>query len=664
MNRRLMLLMLVALSALSVWAGATSTLLKTRRSASSSVVPGYWHASFSKAKSYAVAKKVPLIAVWSNGDACGHCVMFENAVNSSKFRTWMKESGCVFFFTYSGESAGAVGGTVFHWVRKNTNTSYPFVRIYWPAGGVDVGTIGDIVDGRRDNSAGGANAITYLKGKLARFFAKAKPIVKPYTIEFDPNGATNTMASVRAKVGTALTLPACTLRRPDYSFSGWAKTATGAVAYKNKASVKNLTTVSNGVVTLYARWLKTTYRTYYVGIAYTITLSSSLKGWTTSTKIPGMKWDASRYRWTGRPTKAGTYTVKFKKGGSSATRKIVIVQDALVWAEGAQGRILPLDEEIDLDLSPTSAVGAPTSVTVTGLPDGLTYQNGHITGHSKIAGTFRLTVTAVSSVGQKLTRTYLLNIGVPDCCIGTFNGFVGHVESGQGDPLALADRGTFRLAAPSNAALSARIVTAKATYALTATGWTVNADGTSYTARLATAGGGDVLTLTVDARVPSTASIAGIGTFVPSYGTAYEVRAQRAPFDRDATGGYKDALVREVMPKVVGTWYFQACPVLSRWVLVYATAKTKTLTLQVKADGTATLAGKVGSYSVSASSAVFIFEEDVEAGYVRADFPIPVTVGKTKKTLDVWLNLWFDRSTTHGAGRDEGIGGASLEDFR
>jgi len=658
-----MSLILMALAVLSAGAGETSTLLKTRRAASTSVVPGYWHASFSKAKSYAAAKKVPLVAVWSNGDVCGHCVMFENAVNSATFRTWMKTSGCVFFFTHAGESAGAVGGSVFHWIRKN-NTSYPFVRIYWPAGGVDVATVGDTVDGRRDGSAGGKNAISYLKAKLAKFFAKAKPAVKPYTIAFDPNGATNEMASVRAKVGTALTLPACTLLRPDCSFSGWAKTATGAVAYKNKASVKNLTTVSNGVVTLYARWLKTTYRTYYVGVKCTITMSSSLKGWTTGTKIPGLTWSPSKYRWTGTPTKAGTYTVKFTKGGSSTTRKIVIVKDAIAWADGALGRILPLDEEIDLDLSPVSSIGAPTSVTVTGLPDGLTYRDGHVTGRSKIAGTFRLTVTMVSAIGQKLTRAYLLNIGVPACCIGTFNGFVGSSVAGQLDPLALANRGTFRLSAPSNASLSARIVTAKASYALTAIGWTIGDGGESYTARLVSSTGKDVLAVTVDARAPSTASISAIGTFVPSYGTSYEVWAQRAPFATGSGGVYEDPLIRTVMPKVVGTWYLQACPVLSRWVLVYATAKTKTLTLQVKADGTATLAGKIGTHAVSASSSVFVFADDVETGYVRADFPVPVTVSKTKKTLDVWLNLWFDRSNTHSTGRDEGVGGAVLEEFR
>ena len=76
-----------------------------------------------------------------------------------------------------------------------------------------------------------------------------------------------------------------------------------------------------------------------------------------------------------------------------------------------------------------------------------------------------------------------------------------------------------------------------------------------------------------------------------------------------------------------------------------------------------TLAGKVGSYAVSASSSVFVFTADVEAGFVRADFTIPVTVSKTKKTLDIWTNLWFDKSNAHVDARNEGVGVATVKSY-
>ena len=118
------------------------------------------------------------------------------------------------------------------------------------------------------------------------------------------------------------------------------------------------------------------------------------------------------------------------------------------------------------------------------------------------------------------------------------------------------------------------------------------------------------------------------------------------------------------MNHIVGKWYFKAYAVGSQWELLYATSKTATLTLTVAADGTTKLAGKIGSSAVSASSAAVVFSGDVETGYVPADFAVPVVVSKTKKTLDIWTNLWFDRSNSHFNSRGEGIGGASMETFK
>ena len=67
----------------------TANLIKTRRAASTDVVPGYWHASLSKCRTYAEQHGVPLIAVWSNGEFCGHCIQFESACNTTQFKNWM-----------------------------------------------------------------------------------------------------------------------------------------------------------------------------------------------------------------------------------------------------------------------------------------------------------------------------------------------------------------------------------------------------------------------------------------------------------------------------------------------------------------------------------------------------------------------------------------------
>ena len=804
-------------------ASPTATLLKTRRASSAAAATGVWLANFSKAKSFAQANGVPLVAVWSNGDSCGHCTTFEGACNSTYFKNWMKTSGCVFFFTYPGDSQGGIGGTIFHWCRKNKNTSYPFVRIYWPAGGVDVATVGDTMDGKKGSTEGGKKVAAYIKSKCAKFFNKTA-VVNPYRVEFDPNGGTGEMAAKATKVGATFALPANAFTYPDYAFAGWAKTADGAVAYKNKASVKNLTTVSNGVVTLYAKWTRTTYRgysagvkatiaipdckgwtkksgsvtgmkwspttgkwtgtptvaktysivytknsssktrkivvgpgapysiafapngatnemdsvdmrygvaralpanafirpdyafagwaktatgavayknkvsvknltsvsnrvvtlhakwtrttyrTYFTGVKTTITISDC-KGWTKkSGAIAGMTWNSSTGKWTGTPKTAGTYTIKYKKGSSTKTRKVVVVKDAVVFADELAARYVAASgERLQLNLAPSSLAGAAQTVIFTGLPDGLAYDpaTGCVTGMPERVGIFKVTVTITSAKGQKLTRSFNITIGVPDCCIGTFNGFVGRDNPKTADPLDLNNRGTFRMFAPSNANLSAKVVTAKGTYALTGRGWIVNDDG-SYTADLATADGNDQVLFTVHAGSVST-EFASYGVFAASYGTDYEVWAQRSPFERDESGAYVDPLVSGAAGKFVGDWHFMAFamrPSGGLWALAFAEEgqASPDFSVSVSEDGTAVLAGKIGSHVVSGSSStVFVFADNVSEGFVRADFAIPVSVGSgdsaAKKTLDVRLKLWFDRDNGRLESIDGEIGKIVLEEF-
>ena len=75
-----------------------------------------------------------------------------------------------------------------------------------------------------------------------------------YKIKFHKNGGKGTMKALSATYDKNVTLRANAFKRTGYKFAGWAKTKTGKVAYKNKAKVKNLTTVNDRVVTLYAVW--------------------------------------------------------------------------------------------------------------------------------------------------------------------------------------------------------------------------------------------------------------------------------------------------------------------------------------------------------------------------------------------------------------------------
>ena len=486
-------------------AGETSTFLARRLGKTADVTPGRWHRNFSVARSWAVAQGVPFVAVWSNGDSCGHCVQFEKCLNTTAFKNYEKSSGIVFWFGYAGDSEYGIGGSVFNWVRNNKNVNYPFVRIYWPKGKVDIATVGDAIDGYSSGKANATTLVNYFKSKLKNFvpFDKDQPYTigfnanlpdgyqlaegdraddvsvdvvyadvikatnvfdvagltmvgwsvepgygsakyaegaslqglttvsnkvvdlyaqwafKTYDVEFDANytpGELNAddvtnMPPVTLEYGVSANLPQNVLTRKDYTFSGWATTPTGNVAYKNAVAVKNLT--RNQSVKLYAIWVRTTFRTYYTGVKYSFSTLSCMKGRTLSGKFPGMTWSVSTGKFTGTPTTAGTFKVGFvKKGATTLYRYFVVVKDAISVPDASADRKLVTDTSTVADIDIGAISGKLTSSSVAGLPDGMVYDSatGKITGRPLVAGTYTVKVTGKSVKGQTLTSTYTFTV--------------------------------------------------------------------------------------------------------------------------------------------------------------------------------------------------------------------------------------------------------------
>ena len=75
-----------------------------------------------------------------------------------------------------------------------------------------------------------------------------------YSVKFNANGGTGTMADESFTYGTAKALTANAFTRTGYTFQGWATSATGAKVYSDKQSVNNLTTTAGATVNLYAVW--------------------------------------------------------------------------------------------------------------------------------------------------------------------------------------------------------------------------------------------------------------------------------------------------------------------------------------------------------------------------------------------------------------------------
>ena len=75
-----------------------------------------------------------------------------------------------------------------------------------------------------------------------------------YSVKFNANGGSGTMANESFTYGTAKALTANAFTRTGYAFAGWATSASGAVAYSDKQSVSNLSSTSGATVNLYAVW--------------------------------------------------------------------------------------------------------------------------------------------------------------------------------------------------------------------------------------------------------------------------------------------------------------------------------------------------------------------------------------------------------------------------
>ena len=93
-----------------------------------------------------------------------------------------------------------------------------------------------------------------------------------YTVTYNANGGTGTMANQELTYDKSATLNANTFKRTGYRFNGWNTKADGTgTSYADKASVKNLTANSGGTVILYAKWysaapeLEAKDATYYEG---------------------------------------------------------------------------------------------------------------------------------------------------------------------------------------------------------------------------------------------------------------------------------------------------------------------------------------------------------------------------------------------------------------
>ena len=106
------------------------------------IVPGEWTCLFSKAKTYADNKNIPLVVVWAN-PGCGFCNSLESGLGKNgDFNAWRKARGYVMVFEY-GKTTNAKygmnasdGALAYNYAYTLTTRldAYPFVAVHWKKG--------------------------------------------------------------------------------------------------------------------------------------------------------------------------------------------------------------------------------------------------------------------------------------------------------------------------------------------------------------------------------------------------------------------------------------------------------------------------------------------------------------------------------------------------
>ncbi len=157
-------------------------------------------------------------------------------------------------------------------------------------------------------------------------------VVNTYTVHYDANGGTGTMADQAFTYNVGQNLTANNFTRQGYTFAGWAKTATGNVAYENGASVNNLTTTANGTVNLFAKWNTVDYTIQYDTVGGSITSTNHTTTYNINSTVMMPTASKDGYTLTGwKANSAGNWGPLTYNAGEATSGKYGDVSLTAVW---------------------------------------------------------------------------------------------------------------------------------------------------------------------------------------------------------------------------------------------------------------------------------------------------------------------------------------------
>jgi len=275
----------------------------------------------------------------------------------------------------------------------------------------------------------------------------------------------------------------------------------------------------------------------------------------------------------------------------------------------------PLSVGVALDpsiLVPEIADGA--SLSVKGLPAGLSFKNGIVSGVPTKAGDYTVTFTAVEGTGKaKKTGVATITLRIdslPSVLVGTFNGFV---YDDSGDP----DRAVGIVTATASAAgkISVSIKTQSGTERFSTSGWSQFDEMGVAAGEMSTTKGSSI-SVAIDSTV-GWREWQLSGTYNCTDGE-FRIQAQRNAFD--AKTGEADA--RGVAESLAGTY------------------KNDALAVSVQKAGTVRFSGKHDGHSISGSTVLFFDEYGSFAKYIGFDKVAGITEVYVEFDEDLGTAQW------------------------
>lgn len=463
------------------------------------------------------------------------------------------------------------------------------------------------------------------------------------TVIIDIDGAGSATGTGFYKMGSTVNLKATAMS--GYVFAGWYEggepMARGTADYRQPTySIK----IEEIEIHLTARFvpkssdffvfamLDADYSGYTAGAmidAIPLYVDSQSLPTVTAAGLPaGLKFDPKTLCVSGIPSAPGEYRAKFSiknaAGANYVYEEMIKIRNYecsldLDYEEGYTFRTgVGLSED---PVFGSVMAGEYIGWTVSGLPAGIKFdaKTGLFTG-AATASNKSYTVTFTKKEGSVVVEKGTVTMrteALPSAAAGTFRGTAFRYLSREGREAVF---GAFTLTASATGALKATVAAARQTYTFSATSWTGDdADGVFNATMRDKAG--NCLALVLDSEA-TWAEDHVTGYLLLADGNQYEIAAQANAF----------AVKRYFVAESANEYGHEM------WALEEVDEPSPTaLTVSLKADGTASIVGKIGIFSVNTTAPIGLHE--MEEGAFNMTFASIVTSSGVKKILSITLSL-------------------------